>query len=208
MRASDIPNLITAGRILLVPPIAWALVQQHFLLALVLFFIAGVSDAADGFLAKYYGWTSRLGALLDPLADKSLLVTSYAALAWIGLLPLWLLVLVVVRDVVIVSGAVVYNFHVERLEADPTVIYGMGDIFQGDIRSSDLRRDTPYNTYTRHGLPPTPIALPGRAALEAAAHPEPGDTLYFVADGNGGHTFSRTLEEHQAAVDRLLNRKP
>ena len=76
MQASDIPNLITAGRILLVPPIAWALVQQHFLLALILFFIAGVSDAADGFLAKYYGWTSHLGALLDPLADKSLLVTS------------------------------------------------------------------------------------------------------------------------------------
>ena len=101
MRASDIPNLITAGRILLVPPIAWALVQQRFLLALILFFIAGVSDAADGFLAKYYGWTSRLGALLDPLADKSLLVTSYAALAWIGLLPLWLLVLVVVGVVVV-----------------------------------------------------------------------------------------------------------
>jgi len=130
MRASDIPNLITAGRILLVPPIAWVLVQQHFLLALILFFIAGVSDAADGFLAKYYGWTSRLGALLDPLADKSLLVTSYAALAWIGLLPLWLLVLVVVRDVVIVSGAVVYNFHVARLEADPTLISKLNTLLQ------------------------------------------------------------------------------
>ncbi|MEJ2384101.1 MAG: endolytic transglycosylase MltG, partial [Xanthomonadales bacterium] len=95
-----------------------------------------------------------------------------------------------------------------RLQTDPTVIYGLGETFDGDIRRRDLRTDTPYNTYTRHGLPPTPIALPGRAALEAAAHPEPGDTLYFVADGSGGHTFSRTLEEHQAAVDRLLNRKP
>ena len=95
-----------------------------------------------------------------------------------------------------------------RLQTDPTVIYGLGDAFDGDIRRRDLRTDTPYNTYTRHGLPPTPIALPGRAALEAAAHPEPGDTLFFVADGSGGHTFSRTLEEHQAAVDRLLNRKP
>ena len=95
-----------------------------------------------------------------------------------------------------------------RLQTDPTVIYGLGESFDGDIRRRDLRTDTPYNTYTRHGLPPTPIALPGRAALEAAAHPEPGDTLFFVADGNGGHTFSRTLEEHQAAVDRLLNRKP
>ena len=95
-----------------------------------------------------------------------------------------------------------------RLQTDPTVIYGLGEAFDGDIRRRDLRRDTPYNTYTRHGLPPTPIALPGRAALEAAAHPEPGDTLYFVADGSGGHTFSRTLEEHQAAVDRMLKRTP
>mgnify|MGYP000570838323 FL=1 len=95
-----------------------------------------------------------------------------------------------------------------RLQTDPTVIYGLGEAFDGDIRRRDLRTDTPYNTYTRHGLPPTPIALPGRAALEAAAHPEPGETLYFVADGSGGHTFSRTLEEHQAAVDRMLGRKP
>jgi len=130
MRASDIPNLITVGRILLVPPIAWVLIQQHFLLALTLFFVAGVSDAADGFLAKYYGWTSRLGALLDPLADKFLLVTSYLALTWIGLLPLWLLVLVVVRDVVIVSGAVVYNFHIERLEAEPTLISKLNTLLQ------------------------------------------------------------------------------
>jgi len=130
MRASDIPNLITVGRILLVPPIAWVLIQQHFLLALTLFFVAGVSDAADGFLAKYYGWTSRLGALLDPLADKFLLLTSYLALTWIGLLPLWLLVLVVVRDVVIVSGAVVYNFHIERLEAEPTLISKLNTLLQ------------------------------------------------------------------------------
>jgi len=130
MRASDIPNLITVGRILLVPPIAWVVIQQHFLLALTLFFVAGVSDAADGFLAKYYGWTSRLGALLDPLADKFLLVTSYLALTWIGLLPLWLLVLVVVRDVVIVSGAVVYNFHIERLEAEPTLISKLNTLLQ------------------------------------------------------------------------------
>ena len=130
MRASDIPNLITAGRILLVPPVGWALIQQHFLLALVLFFIAGVSDAADGFLAKYYGWTSRLGALLDPLADKFLLVTSYLALWWIGFLPLWLLVLVALRDVVIITGAVVYNFHIERLEAEPTLISKLNTLLQ------------------------------------------------------------------------------
>ncbi|NNJ64466.1 MAG: endolytic transglycosylase MltG [Xanthomonadales bacterium] len=93
-----------------------------------------------------------------------------------------------------------------RLQTDPTVIYGMGEAFDGDIRSRDLKTDTPYNTYTRHGLPPTPIALPGRAALSAAAQPAAGDALYFVADGEGGHTFSATLEEHQAAVRKLLGK--
>jgi UPF0755 protein len=94
-----------------------------------------------------------------------------------------------------------------RLQTDPTVIYGLGDAFDGDIRRRDLQADTPYNTYTRGGLPPTPIAMPGRASLRAAAHPAKGDTLYFVADGNGGHTFSVTLEEHQAAVKKLLGKQ-
>lgn len=94
-----------------------------------------------------------------------------------------------------------------RLQTDPTVIYGMGETFDGDIRRRDLTTDTPYNTYTRHGLPPTPIAMPGRASLMAAARPAAGDALYFVADGKGGHTFSATLEEHQAAVDRLTGKE-
>jgi UPF0755 protein len=93
-----------------------------------------------------------------------------------------------------------------RLQTDPTVIYGMGDSYDGNIRRKDLQADTPYNTYTRSGLPPTPIAMPGRAALMAAGKPEAGDALYFVADGNGGHTFSATLEEHQAAVKKLIGR--
>ncbi len=87
-----------------------------------------------------------------------------------------------------------------RLQTDPTVIYGMGADFDGNIRRRDLRRDTPYNTYTRKGLPPTPIALPGRAAIEAVLHPAPGDALYFVARGDGSHQFSATLAEHNRAV--------
>jgi len=94
-----------------------------------------------------------------------------------------------------------------RLQTDPTVIYGMGEQFDGNIRRRDLRTDTPYNTYTRHGLPPTPIAMPGRASLDAAANPAPGEALYFVADGEGGHTFSATLEAHQRAVKKLIERK-
>jgi len=91
-----------------------------------------------------------------------------------------------------------------RLETDPTVIYGMGDAYQGNIRRADLKMDTPYNTYTRHGLPPTPIALAGLASLQAAAHPAGGDAMFFVANGQGGHTFSSTLEAHNTAVRQLI----
>ncbi|MGF6712537.1 UPF0755 protein [Luteibacter sp. W1I16] len=86
------------------------------------------------------------------------------------------------------------------LQTDPTVIYGMGPAYAGNIHKSDLTADTPYNTYTRMGLPPTPIALPGRAAIQAALHPAEGKELYFVARGDGSHVFSSTLEEHNRAV--------
>ena len=89
-----------------------------------------------------------------------------------------------------------------RLQTDPTVIYGLGAGFDGNLRRADLRRDSSYNTYTRHGLPPTPIAMPGRAAIHAALHPASGDALYFVAKGDGSHYFSSTFEEHQRAVRR------
>ncbi|WP_460028056.1 endolytic transglycosylase MltG [Methyloparacoccus murrellii] len=94
-----------------------------------------------------------------------------------------------------------------RLQTDPTVIYGMGEQFQGNIRREDLRRDTPYNTYTRSGLPPTPIALPGRQSIRAALHPAAGGSLYFVARGDGSHVFSATLEEHERAVDQFQRRR-
>ncbi len=86
------------------------------------------------------------------------------------------------------------------LQTDPTVIYGLGARFDGNLRRADLQTDTPYNTYTRIGLPPTPIALPGRAAINAALHPTPDNSLYFVAKGDGTHVFSATIEEHEAAV--------
>lgn len=96
-----------------------------------------------------------------------------------------------------------------RLQSDPTVIYGMGDRYKGNIRSRDLRRDTPYNTYTRFGLPVTPIAMPSGKAIEAVLHPEPGKYLYFVARGDGSHKFSATLKEHSRAVRKyqIKNRK-
>lgn len=87
-----------------------------------------------------------------------------------------------------------------RLQTDPTVIYGMGERYKGNIRKQDLLRDTPYNTYRRHGLPPTPIAMPGRDAIHASLHPDNSSYLYFVAKGDGSHHFSNTLEEHNKAV--------
>ena len=97
-----------------------------------------------------------------------------------------------------------------RLQTDPSVIYGMGDAYRGKIRKADLQRDTPYNTYTRNGLPPTPIALPGRAALEAAAQPSDSAYLYFVSkmDDTGRSQFSSTLDEHNAAVKKYILKKP
>jgi UPF0755 protein len=88
------------------------------------------------------------------------------------------------------------------LQTDPSVIYGLGESFDGNLRKRDLQADTPYNTYTRRGLPPTPIAMPGLASLHAALHPAESDVLYFVARGDGSSQFSRTLDEHNRAVNK------
>jgi len=108
-----------------------------------------------------------------------------------------------------IAGVFVRRLHTGmRLQTDPTVIYGMGAAYTGNIRRSDLTTDTPYNTYTRAGLPPTPIAMPGEAALRAATRPAPGDALYFVAvgDGSGRHVFSASLDAHNAAVRAYVQR--
>jgi UPF0755 protein len=94
-----------------------------------------------------------------------------------------------------------------RLQTDPTVIYGMGERYEGRITRADLREATPYNTYVIDGMPPTPIAMPGRASLEAAVNPLPGETLYFVSRGDGTHHFSRTLREHNNAVNRYIRNR-
>ena len=94
-----------------------------------------------------------------------------------------------------------------KLQTDPTVIYGLGDGFDGNLRRRDLRADTPYNTYTRQGLPPTPIAMPGSDAIHAVLHPLAGDSLYFVSMGDGRHYFSSTLKEHNLAVDKFQRGK-
>ncbi len=94
-----------------------------------------------------------------------------------------------------------------RLETDPTVIYGMGEAFDGNLRRRDLRADTPYNTYLHKGLPPTPIAIPSAAAIRAVLHPRVDGALFFVAKGDGSHHFSTTYEEHRQAVNRYQKRR-
>ena len=110
----------------------------------------------------------------------------------------------------LISGVFVRRMQSRmRLQTDPTVIYGLGADFDGNITRSHLRSDTPYNTYTRHGLPPTPIAMAGKAAIHAALHPAAGKELYFVATGlgDGSHKFSATKAEHDAAVQEYLARR-
>lgn len=94
------------------------------------------------------------------------------------------------------------------LQVDPTVIYGLGERFDGNLRREDLNRDTPYNTYVRPGLPPTPIAMPSRASVLAALHPAPGTALFYVSRGDGGHQFSDSYDEHRRAVTRYQVPRP
>ncbi len=95
-----------------------------------------------------------------------------------------------------------------KLQTDPTVIYGLGSAFDGNLRKADLLRDTPFNTYTRVGLPPTPIAMPGLASLSATLNPPENEALYFVARGDGSSHFSKSMEEHNRAVDRYQRKRP
>ncbi len=111
-------------------PICWLLLELQYFEALVLFFIAGASDGLDGWLAKRYGWTSRLGAILDPLADKIMLVSSFVVLAWNGLVPVWLLALVIGRDLIIVLGAIWHTLFIARVESVPSLISKLNTLLQ------------------------------------------------------------------------------
>jgi len=117
-----LPNIITILRIVLVAPIVWLLIEQHYTWALILFAVAGVSDALDGFLARHFHWQSWWGSVLDPLADKLLQVSCYITLAWTGHIPVWLVTAIVLRDLVIVSGALIYHRKVTAFEAEPSII--------------------------------------------------------------------------------------
>jgi cardiolipin synthase len=126
----QLPNVLTGLRLLLVPPILVLLVRGVYDWALTLAIVAGVSDALDGWLARRFGWQTRIGGILDPLADKLLLVGTYVTLGALGDLPIWLVVLVVLRDVVIVTGAAVFHFRFEAVQPEPTQLSKLNTAFQ------------------------------------------------------------------------------
>ena len=130
MSLSWLPNAISIMRILLVPPILLLILDGSFGWALFLFWIAGTSDGIDGYLANRFDWGSRLGALLDPIADKLLVSGMFITLAWIGLVPVWLAVIVILRDVVIVAGATIYNFLIRPVQGEPTRISKLNTALQ------------------------------------------------------------------------------
>lgn len=130
MRASSLPNIISTIRILLVPPVVLTMLEQRWDVALPLFLIAGLSDGLDGFLARRYHWTSRLGAILDPIGDKLLMVSSYLVLGWLEILPVWLVALVILRDVVIMAGTLVYRFFIGIVEFEPILLSKINTVCQ------------------------------------------------------------------------------
>jgi len=130
MRASSLPNIISTLRILLVPPVVLTMLEQLWEVALPLFLIAGLSDGLDGFLARRYHWTSRLGAILDPIGDKLLMVSSYLVLGWLDILPVWLVGLVILRDVVIMAGTMLYRMIIGAVAFEPILLSKINTICQ------------------------------------------------------------------------------
>lgn len=126
----QIPNVITVARLLLVPPVVWALLNEFYVLGFWLFFAAGFSDGVDGFLARTFGWQSRFGAALDPIADKLLMVLTFFCLSWQGLIPWWLFAAVLLRDLVIVSGAAAFEWFTRNLEMKPLILGKLNTFLQ------------------------------------------------------------------------------
>ena len=169
------------------------------------YFLADTTDKAI-ILRAYQAMTSNLVQVWDVREKDLPISTPYQAL---------ILASIIEKETSLgseradIAGVFARRLHKKmRLQTDPTIIYGLGELYEGDITRAHLRdKNNIYNTYQHHGLPPTPIASPGRASLEAAVRPNEGTALYFVADGDGGHVFSDTLAEHERAVRAYLNKQ-
>ena len=130
MNLRFLPNLISILRILLVAPVAWFILQHDYALALVIFIVAGVSDGVDGYLARRFSWVTPLGKMLDPIGDKLLMVTAYLLLGLQQLLPLWLVILVIMRDVIILGGTAIYRYVVGAYHIDPLWVSKLNTVLQ------------------------------------------------------------------------------
>ncbi|MBD3671178.1 MAG: CDP-alcohol phosphatidyltransferase family protein [Gammaproteobacteria bacterium] len=130
MKREQIPNIISLFRFLLIPPAVWSLFHEQAQVALILFTIAGLSDGVDGYLARRYGWTTRLGSILDPLADKFMMAAIYLSLGWLGELPWWLVGTVFGRDILIIGGALGYHFVFGRYDMEPHLLSKLNTLFQ------------------------------------------------------------------------------
>ncbi|HFD86583.1 MAG TPA: CDP-alcohol phosphatidyltransferase family protein [Gammaproteobacteria bacterium] len=126
----QIPNIITVFRLFLIPPVGWALLNSEYHLAFWLFFIAGFSDALDGFLARYFNWQSKFGATLDPIADKLLMIVTFYCMAWQNLIPWWLFLAVFLRDIVIIGGAAAYQMVTRSLRMEPILLGKLNTFLQ------------------------------------------------------------------------------
>jgi cardiolipin synthase len=153
-----LPNAISVLRILLVVPIAWLIVDGQYDWALILFFVAGISDAIDGYLARKFAWQSPMGALLDPLADKLLVLASFTSIWIAGLIPLWLAALIIFRDAIIICGATVYHFRIKPVEGDPTLISKLNTTLQIVLVLTVLSRSA-------YGWPASEVVLLAGAAV-------------------------------------------
>ena len=130
MNGRWLPNAISIARIALVIPVAWSIIHGEDEIAFTLIIIAGISDALDGLLAKGFGWTTELGTILDPLADKLFMAGSFIAAVWVGLIPLWITVIVIARDAIIIGGAFVYRWHVGDFKPQTSVLSKVNSFLQ------------------------------------------------------------------------------
>lgn len=130
MKPEHIPNLISSLRFLLIAPAVWYLFQGQAAISLIIFLIAGASDGLDGLLARRYGWGSRLGSILDPLADKFMMASIYISLGWLGALPVWLVATVLGRDGLIIAGALGYHFAFGRYDMEPHLLSKLNTVLQ------------------------------------------------------------------------------
>ena len=130
MTRSDIPNLITIFRFFLIPPVLWLLWNDHVLYALFLFALAGISDGVDGYLARRFDWIARLGAILDPLADKGLIMLTLLVMLMKGMMPQAIVAVIILRDLIILSGATAFYFMTRKLEMKPSVVSKFNTAFQ------------------------------------------------------------------------------